>query len=82
MGYLTEDNEKKSANRLNMLLVTLVSLPIPLSVAFHVAWTTIKGEVNWNTLSIFIAALAVFYLQIWYGKKINKSEENKEPNAK
>jgi len=78
MSYLTE-GDKKSSNRLNMLLVTLVSLPIPLSVAFYVVWSTMKGEVDWSTLSVFIVALAAFYFQLWYGKKLNKAEENKDP---
>jgi hypothetical protein len=77
-GYLDNDSHK-SSNRLMLLLATIAALPIPISIAFYIFWNTVVNHpIEWGVLSTVILAIAAYFLQISWGKKMNKAEETKQ----
>jgi hypothetical protein len=69
-------NSPVSSLRLNMLMVTIGTLPTLLAVAFYVIWKTVHDkEPDFAAISLFIVALGGFFAQLWYFKNQNKKTE-------
>ena len=65
-----------------MFIVTMVSLPIPLAIAFYIVWNALHNQApEWAGIAAAIVALAGFYYQIWDGKRKNKDAETGQTAA-
>jgi hypothetical protein len=72
---ILDSKSSQSSLRLNMLLVTLASLPIPLALSYYVYYHTRHGIMDWAGWSLGMAAYSGFLYQMWYGKERNKKVE-------
>ena len=73
---ILDSRSSQSSFRFNQLLATIAALPIPLSIAFHIIWRTVKDkDISWVELGAFALSVAAYFAQLWYFKNQNKKTE-------
>ena len=76
MNEMLSENDNISSMRVALLATVAMAAIMVLSLCVYLVMSLFKGvDVNWNGISIFLAAIGVFVAPAFVGKAIQKNYE-------